>query len=173
MFGEAKITAQAIQGFRRQTPWQRNSMSEFVQIKYPNYDKSPEVRASDLNGLCVLIVDDSSYVAAGIKMLLESCGADILGPVATIAEAESTISVRIPDVAIVDITLRGGEQSYKLIDRLCEEGVRVVVATGDPDVSLPFDRAAVILQKPMKEDSLLASLRPGSHAPRNPGSCGG
>ena len=74
------------------------------------------------------------------------------------------ISERNPNVAIVDITLRGGEQSHSLIDRLCDKGIRVVVVTGDPDVSMPLGRAAVILHKPMKEESLLASLRPGGLA---------
>jgi DNA-binding response OmpR family regulator len=129
-----------------------------------------EIDAPDLNGLCILIVDDSSDVATGVKMLLESWGADVLGPVATIAEAERLISEQTPNVAIVDITLRGGEESHSLIDRLCDKGIRVVAATGDTDVSLPLGRAAVILHKPMKEESLLASLRPGS-SPR-PGNLG-
>ena len=103
-------------------------------------------------------------------MLLESWGADILGPAATIAEAERMISEGSPNVAIVDITLRGGEQSHSLIDLLCDNGIRVIVATGDADVSLPLSRAAVILQKPMREDVLLASLRPGSPPPRSTGS---
>ena len=127
---------------------------------------SPEI---DLSGLCVLIVDDSFAAALGVKRLLEAWGADILGPAATIAEAEHMVSERNPDVAIVDITLRGGEQSHSLIDRLCDKGVRVVVATGDADVSLPLGRAAAILQKPLREHSLLASLRPGP-APDETGS---
>jgi FixJ family two-component response regulator len=129
---------------------------------------SSEMNASDLYGLCVLIVDDSSDVATGVKMLLESCGADVLGPAATSAEAEHMISERTPNVAIVDITLRGGEQSNSLIERLCDKGIRVVVATGDADVSLPLGRAAAILHKPMKEDALLASLRPGRRSLRKP-----
>ena len=120
----------------------------------------PESNASDLNGLCVLIVDDFAYVASGVKMLLELWGADVLGPVATIAEAERMLSERRPNVALVDITLRAGEESYELIDRLCAQGIRVVVVTGDTDVSLPLGGAAGILHKPMKEDALLASLRP-------------
>ena len=123
---------------------------------------SPEINASDLNGLCVLIVDDSFDAAIGVKVLLESWGVEILGLAATIAEAERMVSERTPNVAIVDITLRGGEQSHSLIDRLCDKGIRVVVATGDADVSLPLGRAAAILQKPMTEHSLLTSLRPGS-----------
>ncbi len=93
-------------------------------------------------------------------MLLELWGAHILGPAATVAEAERIILEQSPNVALVDITLRGGEQSHSLIDRLCDKGIRVVVVTGDADVSLPLGRAASILQKPMRENSLLASLRP-------------
>ena len=134
-------------------------MSAFVQMNSSFCHESPESNASDLNGLCGLIVDDSWHVATGVKMLLESWGADILGPVATIAEAERMISERSPNVAIVDITLRDGEQSHSLIDRLCDKGIRVVVVTGDADVSLPLGRAAAILHKPMKETAA-ASLRP-------------
>ena len=50
---------------------------------------SPEI---DLSGLCVLIVDDSFAAALGVKRLLEAWGADILGPAATIAEAEHMVS---------------------------------------------------------------------------------
>ena len=127
-----------------------------------NCHGSPEINASDLNGLCVLIVDDFFDAAIGVKVLLESWGVEILGPAATIAEAERMVSERTPNVAIVDITLRGGEQSHSLIDRLCDKDIRVVVATGDADVSLPLGRAAAILQKPMTERSLLTSLRPGT-----------
>ena len=148
-------------------------MKVSVQMHSSSCDESREINPSDLNGLCILIVDDSWDVGLGVKMLLESWGANILGPVATVAEAERMISERSPNVAIVDITLRGGEESHSLIDQLCDKGIHVVVATGDADVSLPFGRAAVILQKPMKEDALLASLHPGSLTPRKPGSVSG
>jgi len=137
-----------------------------VQMNFSNCHESPEINASDLNGLCVLIVDDSFDAAIGVKVLLESWGVEILGPAATIAEAERMVSERTPNVAIVDITLRGGEQSHSLIDRLCDKGIRVVVVTGDAGVTLPLSRAAAIPHKPMTEHSLLASLRPGS--PRLP-----
>ena len=87
MFGEANVTGQAIQGFRRQTPWQRNWMNEFVQIKPSNCDEPSEISASDLDGLCVLIIDNSSYVAAGWNSCRCVRGQHP-GPVATIAEAQ-------------------------------------------------------------------------------------
>ena len=122
--------------------------------------EAPETAPSDLSGLCVLVVDDSWHVSSGLKMLLELWGADVIGPAATTADAERMASERRPDVAIVDINLRGGERSYGLIDRLYDQGIRVVVITGYADAALPPSKAAVILQKPVSEDQLLANLRP-------------
>ena len=118
----------------------------------------PETQPSDLRGLCVLVVDDSWHVSSGLKMLLESWGADVIGPAATTADAERMASERRPDVAIVDINLRG-ERSYGLIDWLHDRGIRVVVITGYADAAVPQGKAAVILQKPIREDVLLAFLR--------------
>jgi DNA-binding NarL/FixJ family response regulator len=93
-------------------------------------------------------------------MLLESWGAEVIGPAATTADAERMASERRPDVAIVDINLRGGERSYGLIHWLYDQGIRVVVITGYADAALSQGKAAVILQKPIREDVLLAYLRP-------------
>jgi DNA-binding NtrC family response regulator len=122
--------------------------------------ESPEARLPDLGNLCVLVVDDSWHIGTGLKDLLESWGAEVMGPAATTAEAEHLIAERSPEVAVVDINLRGGERSYGLIDRLHARGIRTVVITGYADVSLPPGKADVILQKPLREDLLLASLRP-------------
>jgi CheY-like chemotaxis protein len=122
--------------------------------------KLPESETSDLSGLCVLVVDDSWQVSSGLKLLLESWGAEVIGPAATTADAERIVSERRPDVALVDINLRRGERSYGLIDRLYDQGIRVVVITGYANPALPKGKAAIILQKPIREDVLLASLRP-------------
>jgi ActR/RegA family two-component response regulator len=66
---------------------------------------------------------------------------------------------RTPDVAIVDINLRDGELSYELIDWLQDRGIRIVVLTGYSDVSLQEGKVAVILQKPARDEVLIASLR--------------
>jgi DNA-binding NtrC family response regulator len=115
---------------------------------------------SDLSGLRVLVVEDSWDVATGLKMLLEAWGADVVGPAATATEAEQLVSERAPQVALVDINLRNGEQSYALIDRLHEQGIRLVVISGYADVSRAKEKAAAILQKPMREEDLFESLRP-------------
>jgi DNA-binding NtrC family response regulator len=115
-----------------------------------------------LSNLCVLVVEDSWDVGTGLKMLLESWGADVAGPAATTADAARLVSERTPDVALVDINLRDGEQSYCLINQLHDQGIRIVVISGYADVSPAAGKVAAILQKPLREDVLLASIRPVS-----------
>ena len=114
---------------------------------------------SEFDGVRILIVEDSWDVGTGLKMLLETWGADPVGPVATMNDARRLVSERAPDIALVDINLQNGELSYELIDWLHVQGIRVIVITGYPDVSLAKDKAIAILPKPMREDCLLASLR--------------
>src|SRR5215813_7702005 len=113
-----------------------------------------------LSDLCVLVVEDSWDVGTGLKMLLESWGAVVSGPAATTAEAVRLVCERTPNVALVDINLRDGEQSYCLINQLHEQGISVIVISGYADVSPAAGKVAVILQKPIREDVLLASIRP-------------
>jgi CheY-like chemotaxis protein len=116
--------------------------------------------ASNLNGLRVLVVEDSWQVSASLKRLLESYGADVAGPVATVADAARLVSERPIDVALVDIDLRGGELAYDLINQLHNQGIRIVVVTGYADVSIDEKKVAVVLQKPVSGPRLLQSLRP-------------
>jgi CheY-like chemotaxis protein len=115
--------------------------------------------ASELNGLRILIVEDSWQVSAALKRLLEACGADVAGPAATVADAARLVSERTPDVALVDINLRGGELAYDLIDKLHNQGIRIVVVTGYADVSIDEKKVAAVLQKPVSVPRLLESLR--------------
>jgi CheY-like chemotaxis protein len=112
-----------------------------------------------LTGMRVLVVEDSWQVAEGLRSLLLACGADVIGPVATTGDAERLISEDVPDVALVDLNLRGGEFAHDLIDRLHEKGVRVIVTTGYSDAQVA--KAAAILQKPIDEAQLLDALNQG------------
>jgi DNA-binding response OmpR family regulator len=127
-----------------------------------NAHDSTECAFLDLKGVRVLLVEDSWQVGLALDNLLRAMGADVAGPVATTAEAERLLSKSVPDVAIVDFNLRGGELASGLIDRLHNRGVRVVVTSGYDVVPLPSGKAAAILQKPFSEAHLLASLRAGT-----------
>lgn len=100
-----------------------------------------------------------------MKSFLRACGADVVGPVATTAEAGRLLSEQVPDVALVDFNLRAGERASDLIDQLHNQGVRVIVTTGYADVPLAPGKAAAILQKPVSETQLLAALRPLTKPP--------
>ena len=129
----------------------------------PTADDPPEAAPATLDGLSVLIVEDSWQVGTAIKSLLRSWGAEVIGPVATAADALRLVSERLPDAALVDIHLRDGELAYGLIDRLHDQGIRVVVTTGYAEIGRAT-KAAAVLRKPVDESRLLASLRPQAGA---------
>ena len=91
----------------------------------PNAPDSPEAGTSDLSGLHVLVVEDSWNVGIAMKSLLRALGADVVGPAATTADALLLISERTPDVALVDLNLRGGEMAYGLIDQSWTSGSNI------------------------------------------------
>jgi len=122
----------------------------------PPGDGSPD----DLKGLSILLVEVSWHVGRALKILLQALGADVTGPAATPAEAERLLSEHAPDVAIVDFNLRGGERANGLIDRLQHQRVSVIVISGYSVLPLPPVKPAVMLQKPVSEAQLLATLRP-------------
>jgi len=57
----------------------------------------------DLKGLDILLVEDSWVVGDALKQHLELLGANVAGPAASIAEAESLLAQHSPDVALVDV----------------------------------------------------------------------
>jgi CheY-like chemotaxis protein len=106
----------------------------------------------------ILVVEDSWHIGIALKSLLRSLGADVDGPVASVAEADRLVAAQAPDVALVDFNLRGGERADSLIDRLHDQGVRVVVTSGYAVLPLTPGKAAAVLQKPISEGQLLAAL---------------
>ena len=114
---------------------------------------------SALKGMRILVVEDSWQVAIALKRLLQTLGAEVVGPVACTGDAERVISERLPDAAIVDINLRAGERAYGLIDQLLDKGVRVVVTSGYSNLSNIPAKVAGILQKPVEAAQLLNVLQ--------------
>ena len=128
-------------------------------------ERDPSEPAEDLSGLHILLVEDSWHVGKAMKNLLRALGASVAGPAATSAEAEQLIAEQVPDVAIVDFSLRHGERAQGLIDKLNARGVRVVVVSGYEDVPLAPGTIAAVLQKPVREADLLAAVRPAVQGP--------
>jgi CheY-like chemotaxis protein len=118
----------------------------------------PGESASGLQGLLVLVVEDGWQVADALRLSLEKLGMVVVGPVATVREAQDLATRRCPVLAIVDVNLRG-EMAYQLMDWLHERGVQVVVISGYEDLPPSLDRFAAILHKPFTAAMLQATLQ--------------
>lgn len=127
--------------------------------------KSPAV--SGLNGMRVLLVEDSWQVADALKLLLEKTGMLVSGPVATASEAQGLVAEREPQLAIVDVNLKG-EMAYGLIDWLHRRGIKILVISGYADLPRSLGQFAAILHKPFTATALLTSLRRISGQLRDP-----
>jgi CheY-like chemotaxis protein len=122
----------------------------------------PKARGSDddLQGLEILLVEDSQSVAHALKQHLELLGAKVTGPAATIAEATKLIIERLPRVAFVDFHLRGGDSS-DLIVQLREKGVPVIMLSGSFEFPGPASLEGVtMVEKPISEAQILQYLKP-------------
>ena len=125
-----------------------------------NYQSNSPKSSDDLKGLDVLLVEDSHAVGDALKKLLQLLGANVAGPAATVSEAEGLLAEHLPDVALVDAHLRGGEYSTKLIAQLNERNVPVIVLTGSPEFPPLRVAGTTVLEKPVSEAVLLVHLRP-------------
>ena len=71
------------------------------------HDPAEYVSSDHLKGVRILLVEDSWHLGKALKDLLQDWGADVVGPVATTVEADRLICEHVPDVALVDLILRG------------------------------------------------------------------
>lgn len=120
----------------------------------------------DLAGLRVLVVEDAWHVAKALKSALEGFGMIVAGPIARIVDAEQFLIDEMPDLALVDVNLKG-EMAYGLIDRLVEKRIPVVVVSGYAVLPRSVDKAAAVLQKPFSGAQLLATLRHAMQMSKN------
>lgn len=113
-----------------------------------------------LQGRRILLVEDEYFVAQELKRSFTDAGADIVGPVATVADALLQLErAGKLDAAVLDINLRG-EMVYPLADRLMQANLPFVFVTGyDASEIPPRYREAARCEKPLSMDCLIAALR--------------
>jgi len=114
----------------------------------------------------VLLVEDEYIVAAALSRGLRMCGAEVIGPAATVANALALIEASSAiDGALVDINLRG-VLAYDVVDRLIANRIPTVLTTGYETSVVPSRyRDLVVIQKPFDAkdalDALLSRNGPG------------
>ena len=114
-----------------------------------------------LSGCRILVVEDEYMIADDITQALVAAGAEVLGPVASAADAAELIAGggRI-DAAILDINLRDGAV-FPAADTLAERNIPFAFATGYEQWSLPERfRGRPVVEKPFSASNIAALVEP-------------
>ncbi|HKY36189.1 MAG TPA: response regulator [Polyangiaceae bacterium] len=95
---------------------------------------SQAVNIIEAHGPRVLIIEDERVVATHVERSLRDAGYVVTGIAASAAEADSLVGSEPPDVALVDIRLRGRTDGFEIAERLrIESDVPVVYMTAHTD----------------------------------------
>ena len=98
---------------------------------------------SIFSGRCLLLIEDEFFIAYDTAVSLQSKGAYVIGPVATIEEAMQTLNAASHiDGALLDLNLQGN-MSYPVADALLKRGVPFVFTTGYDQGSIPTRYSSV------------------------------
>jgi DNA-binding response OmpR family regulator len=83
----------------------------------------------DLSGKRVLLVEDEYYIADELRRTLEAAGAEVVGPISTLAGASAALDEGAFDCAVIDLNLHG-QRALPIADRLLDDGKSFAIATG-------------------------------------------
>ena len=110
-------------------------------------------------GRLVLVVEDEFLIALDLAQLLRRHGWRVLGPAATVDQALRLLRGATPDVALLDVNLRG-EPVTPVAAALRARGVPFVLASAYDHVDQIAPALAEVpnLRKPFDEGRLLAAL---------------
>lgn len=111
-----------------------------------------------LQGLTVLVVDDSRFTCDALRLILQRAGAK-LRRAESLEIARLHLAFHRPDLAIVDLGLPDG-RGQDLIAELAAEGLPVLGLSGDPDGrDIALDAgAADFIEKPIGSVAALIRL---------------
>jgi DNA-binding NtrC family response regulator len=112
-----------------------------------------------LSGEHVLVAEDECVIAPDLTDMLESAGATVIGPAATVREALRLAMSEAVDRALLDFNLADGEVPPAL-ELLAAKGVPMVIYTGR---GLPPELASqhpdlTVLRKPVSHKHLIVEL---------------
>jgi two-component system, response regulator PdtaR len=111
------------------------------------------------SGRVVLVVEDEFLIAMDLELLLQRHGWRVLGPAATVDEALRLLAGERPDVALLDVNLRGGLVT-PVAEELRARGVPFVLASAYafPEPQASVLEGALNLGKPIDDGCLLVAL---------------
>lgn len=117
------------------------------------------------SSLTVVIIEDEALIAANLEMLLEEAGCTVVGWAVDAAEAWALVEAHRPEVAIVDIQLRNGDDGIALAAELHERfATEVIFVTAQTDPATVARAKEVkhraYVSKPYTPNTILSALLP-------------
>ena len=107
----------------------------------------------------ILVVEDEPLIAMMLEDFLDALDRQVAGSADCVATALDLVEKGGIDAAILDVNLRGGEQSWPVADKLAEAGIPFVIATGGAgDTIAEAHRHCPVLSKPFTMDSVEKAL---------------
>lgn len=107
----------------------------------------------------VLIVEDEPLIAMMLEDFLDALEREVAGTADDVASALARIEAGGVEAAILDVNLRGGEQSWPVAARLDELDIPFILATGGSGDTIPESwRGRPILSKPFTMDGVEKAL---------------
>lgn len=110
--------------------------------------------------LTVLVVEDELLIAMDVEMMLEQHGHAVLGPIASIDAALEMLVKARPDVALLDLNLRG-QLVFPVAERLRSLNIPFVLASAYGSINFEGNEAVADAEnvgKPINERRLLEAL---------------
>jgi DNA-binding response OmpR family regulator len=122
----------------------------------------PPGRKAALSGKRILVVEDEGLVALLVQDGLADAGAEVIGPVGSVADALQLVKQAIDDGgisgAVLDLNL-GGEPVFPVADALVRLGVPFLFETGyGDDCDTGGHTAAPVLHKPYGTQRLVGAV---------------
>jgi CheY-like chemotaxis protein len=115
-------------------------------------------------GKHVLVVEDEFLIAETTCMDLEECGAIVVGPVPTVARAQSLLQTRQVDAALLDIKLNE-ETSISMVNELQRRAIPFVFVSNINASELPPRFRDFLVGKPAD----MTTIARGLFESQNPG----
>lgn len=97
-------------------------------------DPEQTIGTSNKPALNVLIVEDEMLIAFDLEYQVEACGHRVAGLAQNLATCKDAVCACIPDVALMDLRLKGGECGEDVARWLLDEhSVRCIFISGNLD----------------------------------------
>jgi DNA-binding response OmpR family regulator len=115
-------------------------------------------QGTPLQGSRVLVLEDEFFLADDLARALRDAGAEPVGPVSTIGQAEELVARERVDAAILDVNLHG-EMASDFIERLAKTEMPCLIVSGYGEDALPEAVANVArVEKPVSPTVVVLSL---------------